>query len=94
MQALASLIVLSVVVEVATNAVKQIDWFKRENAVRLVALVFGIGLSCSAKIGILAMLGVKLAYPAADYIITGAIISRGSNAVHDLLDRLDQVHEQ
>jgi hypothetical protein len=48
------------------------------------ALVVGLLVSFGAQLDILAMAGVTLVIPYLGYVLSGILISRGSNFVHDL----------
>jgi hypothetical protein len=45
-------------------------------------------LATATATGLLTSLGVRLSVPWIDYFLTGLIISRGSNFIHDLLTKL------
>ncbi len=54
---------------------------------RYVAVAVGVGLACAYRIDLLAMVGLETWTPWIGYVITGLLIGRGSNYVHDLVDR-------
>jgi len=81
----ATIMVLSVIVEVLTNGVKSIFPFLKGNSSRIIAAVIGITICFYTNIGIFSRLEIGIRYDLIDYIITGIIISRGSNAVHDVI---------
>jgi chromate transport protein ChrA len=53
----------------------------------VVALIFCIGV----RLDILALLGINVTIPFLGVILTGILISRGSNFIHDLLAKIGQV---
>lgn len=58
---------------------------------RIGALIVALVLCVGVKLDILVLLGINAAIPFLGVILTGVLISRGSNFVHDLLVRLGQV---
>ncbi len=82
---LAIIVVLTVIVEVLTNGVKSIFPILKGNTSRLIAAAIGILICFYTDIGIFSRLEISIKYDILDYIITGIIISRGSNAVHDII---------
>lgn len=57
--------------------------------VKLVAsIVLGISVCIVWKVGIIGLLGIEGGIPVFDYVVTGIVISRGSNAVNDILSRV------
>jgi hypothetical protein len=60
-------------------------------ALRYAAAVVGVVLAVIYRVDLLAMIGLAPLYPIVGYLITGLIVGRGSNFVHDFADRwLDQ----
>ena len=57
--------------------------------VKLVAsIILGISVCVVWKVGAIGLLGIEGGVPFFDYVITGIIISRGSNFVNDILTRV------
>ena len=88
------ILVLAVIVEVVTNGVKAAFPTLKGNHSRLVAAVIGALLCVTTKIGILSNLEIQVKYQLIDYIITGIVISRGSNAVHDIISVFDKQNQR
>lgn len=66
-----------------------IDKREKSNlATRIGTIVIGLFLAFSYNIDVLAYLGLKDHIPYSGVFLTGILISRGSNFVHDLLTRL------
>ncbi|KAF0197470.1 MAG: hypothetical protein FD169_452 [Bacillota bacterium] len=86
MQISATILLLAIVVEQVTNIIKSALPAIRDEWSRVSAIFVGIILCFATRIGILADLNVPVVYPAVDYIITGLLISRGSNFVHDMFE--------
>ena len=61
------------------------DSKKSRPYMKYVALLVGVGVAVAYKVDIPAMLGLTTAYPIASYLVSGIIIGRGSNYVHDVL---------
>lgn len=58
---------------------------------RIGALVVALILCIGVKLDILALLGINVTIPFLGIILTGVLISRGSNFIHDLLAKIGQV---
>jgi len=99
MKEIISIVILAIIVEKCVGIIKDFRKQKFSPAViRTLSLILAILLTGLSKIGILQILkimsqpvGIFSAY--IDYIITGIIISRGSNAVHDLLSLIEKVNK-
>ncbi|NLZ93441.1 MAG: hypothetical protein GX922_05445 [Firmicutes bacterium] len=88
-EALSTIVVLAIIVEFSTEIFKTIVPGIRGQYSRLVAILLGMILCVITRSGILASLNIQLvALPQIDYFITGLIISRGSNILHDLVSKL------
>jgi len=90
----AIIMVLAVIVEVLTNGVKSIFPFLKGNSSRFIAAAIGILICFYTNIGIFSRLQIVVNYEHIDYIITGIIISRGSNAVHDIISVFNKKNSQ
>lgn len=89
-ESLSTVILLSVIVEIVTNGIKAIFPILKGNSSRIVAAAIGILMCISTKIGILSNLNIGIQYVLIDYVITGIVISRGSNAVHDIISVFEE----
>jgi hypothetical protein len=58
--------------------------------VTTIAGLVGIILATLTGVGIFATLDIPVKYAIIDYLLTGVIISRGANIVHDLASRLNE----
>lgn len=56
-------------------------------ALRYAAAIIGMILAVIYRVDLLAMIGLTPLYPIVGYIITGLIVGRGSNFLHDFADR-------
>lgn len=92
-ESLSTVILLAVIVEVITNWIKAVfPAIKGEDGSgsRLLSAVVGIILCTATSIGILSRFKIDIRLPLIDYVITGIVISRGSNAVHDIISIFDR----
>lgn len=60
---------------------------------RVGALVVSMLIVFGTRLDILAILGIETVIPFLGIILTGILISRGSNFIHDLLTRLSNKNE-
>lgn len=85
---LTTILLMAVIVEVVTNGIKSalpfIKAVNNKNGSRITAAIVGIVLCITTNLGILNRLRIDISIKLLDYIITGIIISRGANAVHDI----------
>ena len=86
MEAITIIIVVALLIEAVVETIKMtieggLHW---EN---LVAMILGIMLSWACGIGLMSAVGITV--PAVvDILITGILLSRGSNFISDLFDKL------
>lgn len=91
---LSTIIVLSLIIQFIVERVKTpIPEEYREWAVPLVALVLGIILAITCKIGFLLTLNITVEPIIIDYILTGIILSGGSTLVNELIKVLQTAKE-
>jgi len=53
---------------------------------RYVALTVGVGLAMAFRADLFAAIGLAAIHPWLAYVLTGILVGRGSNYVHDLID--------
>lgn len=87
-EALTTIVVLAVIVEFTTEIVKSIFPSVRSRYSRIIAVLLGMILCVSTQNGLLGIFGITSPIPLLDYLLTGIIISRGSNIFHDLVTKL------
>jgi len=69
-------------------------WQKgKVNFDRIGALAVGLLLAISTGMDILVFVGINSKIPFVGIILTGILISRGANFVHDLLASIDNIHQ-
>ena len=61
---------------------------------RIGALIVALVLCVGVSLDILALLGINATIPFLGVILTGVLISRGSNFIHDLLVKIGQIGEE
>lgn len=86
---ISTVLVLSLLVEITTEIIKTSFPFIRDTRTQFCSMVLGIIISFATTTGILSALEIYISVPALDFFITGLIISRGSNIVHDLIKKIN-----
>ncbi len=82
-EAIQTLIFMSVVVELLFAIFQK---FVSKESGHLVVVVFGVALCFAYQVGIFTSLGLVTKYPFVDYLVSGIIISQGSNALSQLFN--------
>ena len=83
----AQIVVLAILVEAVWEAAKMV-WQDGKFSISMIAtLIIGMALALLAKADLCAAVGIGLP-PVVGQIVTGILISRGSNYLHDLIARL------
>ncbi|EEG77641.1 hypothetical protein [Dethiobacter alkaliphilus] len=88
-EALTTILVLAIIVEFSTEIIKSVFPSIRGKLSKIAAILLGMILCVSTGSGILASFNIIPIYPLLDYLLTGLLISRGSNIIHDLVSRLE-----
>lgn len=83
-QSLSALIILAILVEITTNIIKGAIPQVKGPGSQIIALFIGITLAYATGLGILGQMNIPVRFGWVDNLLTGIIISRGSNAFHDL----------
>ena len=89
---LISLLVLATIGEAVWETLKMAWQDKKRTVDRIGALVVGILIAFATGVDILSLVNLPSKIPALGLILTGILISRGSNFVHDILASIDNVH--
>lgn len=87
--AFTTLTILALLVEVSVDIIKAAIPLIHGWKSQLTSVVVGVLLATATTTGLLGALQVNLASAWIDYFLTGLIISRGSNFIHDLLSKLN-----
>lgn len=87
-QLLGKVLAIAFVVEVLTNVVKSALPNLNTRYLPFISGVLGVALAWSTNIGLLNTLDIPVRYLFLDHLVTGVVISRGANIVHDLAKTL------
>ncbi len=87
-QLLGKVLAIAFVVEVLTNTVKTALPSLDTRDLPFLSGVLGVALAWATGIGVLSTLEITVRYVVLDYLVTGVVISRGANIVHDLAKTL------
>ena len=79
---------VALLVEAIWETLKLVWKDGKANVNTIGALVVGILTSILAKLDIFAMQGISLSIPIVSYVLTGILISRGANFIHDLFNKI------
>lgn len=85
------ILIVALLAESIWETIKPIWDSKKFNVDRLGALGLGIVVAVAARIDIFAVCGISLINPIIGYILTGILISRGANFVHDLMKKVEKL---
>ena len=88
-----TIITIALLVEAVWETLKMVWQEGKINVNTIGALIVGIGVSILAKIDIFAMQGISLSIPLVGWILTGILMSRGANFIHDLFNKLGDKEE-
>ena len=83
-----TIITIALLVEAVWETLKMVWQEGKININTIGALIVGIAVSILAKIDIFAMQGITLSIPLIGWILTGILMSRGANFIHDLFNKL------
>lgn len=89
-----ALIFVSIVIEGIISYAKTIVVDKKIQWQIIGSMALGIGCSLTFGVDLFALAGVDAAIPYVGQILTGILLSRGSNYVYDLLTKLTQAQTQ
>ena len=88
-----TIITIALLVEAIWETLKMVWQEGKINVNTIGALIVGIGVSILAKIDIFAMQGISLSIPLIGWVLTGILMSRGANFIHDLFNKLGDKEE-
>lgn len=91
---LLSLIVVSLIGEAVWETLKMVWQKGKLNCDKVGALVIGILLSISTGTDILCIVGINTRFPYIGVILTGILISRGANFIHDLVSSVNNIYQK
>ncbi|WP_353892606.1 hypothetical protein PRVXH_001962 [Proteinivorax hydrogeniformans] len=85
---LTTLVILSILIEFTIEIIKNSFPTIKDYKTQILSIILGIAVSITTTTGLLSALDIETTVPLIDYFLTGLIISRGSNVVHDLIKKL------
>ena len=85
------LIIIALVVEALWETAKMMWQEGKANPDRIGAAVMGIVLCVAAGVDFFVMAEIPLTIPYLGMVMSGLLISRGANAVHDLLEAIGKL---
>lgn len=83
-----TIITIALLVEAIWETLKMVWQDGKANVNTIGALVVGILISILAKLDIFAIQGINLTVPLIGYVLTGILLSRGANFIHDLFNKI------
>ena len=90
MQNFFMILVVSIIAESVWETLKMVWQNGKVSIDRIGALVVSISITIGTRMDIFSYFGIKTTIPFMEIILTGILISRGSNFVHDLLEKLSK----
>ena len=84
-------IVMALLAETIWENAKAIWQEGKVNIDRIGALIVSIIVSISAQLDIFEILEFKIVVPFVGSFLTGVLISRGANVIHDLLNKIQEL---
>lgn len=84
----AQLVIIAILVEAIWENTKMIWKDKKINVSMIGSLILGVIVCIFAHIGIFNIVGINLSIEAVDWVLTGIVVSRGANFVHDLFSKI------
>ncbi|MCK9444983.1 MAG: hypothetical protein M0Q14_10715 [Tissierellaceae bacterium] len=88
MAGITAIIILAIQVEAVWETIKMIWENGKVNIDKVGALAIGLLIAVGADLQLNLYLDVHIVVPYLDTILTGILISRGSNYIHDLMSKL------
>ena len=90
MQNFFMILVVSIIAESVWETLKMVWQNGKVSIDRIGALVVSISITIGTRMDIFSYFGIDTTIPFMGIILTGVLISRGSNFVHDLLEKLSK----
>jgi chromate transport protein ChrA len=91
MQAIGIIIVAALLAEAVWETGKMAWQEGKVSIDRVGALVVGLVFALGAKLDICDVLGIGFMYPIIGQVLTGILLSRGANFVHDLFKKAESI---
>lgn len=80
---------IALMVEILTNFIKTVLPRLEKEYIPIIAGAVGIIVAVTTQTGMLATLDIPVSFDIIDFVITGVIVSRGANIVHDIAKKLN-----
>lgn len=88
-----SLLVVALLGEAIWETLKMVWQAGKLSADKIGAIVIGIALAVGSGLDIFTVVGISLKVPYLGMILTGILISRGANFIHDLLSSVNNLQQ-
>ena len=85
------LLVIAATVEALWETLKMFWQEGKLNVDRIGSAILGIVLCVLAEVNFFAIVGIELSVPIVGVVLSGLLVSRGANFVHDLLEAVSQL---
>ena len=85
------IIVIALLAETIWENLKMVWQEGKVNVDRIGALVVSVLVSMATQLDIFAILNFGIAIPFIGSFLTGILISRGANVIHDLLNKIEEL---
>lgn len=85
------IIVVALLCETIWENLKMVWQEGKFNADRIGALIVSIIVSVATNLNIFVVLNFGIAIPLVGSFLTGILISRGANVIHDLLNKIEEI---
>ncbi len=89
MSELLKLVVLALIGEAVWETLKMVWQQGKLSVDRIGALAVGLLLALGAQLDLFALVSIPISIPFVGMVLTGVLISRGANFVHDLLKKIE-----
>lgn len=85
------IIVIALLAETIWENLKMVWQEGKVNVDRIGALIVSIVVSMATQLDVFAILNFGIAIPFIGSFLTGILISRGANVIHDLLNKIEEL---
>lgn len=85
------IIVIALLAETIWENLKMVWQEGKVNVDRIGALIVSVVVSMTTQLDIFAILNFGIAIPFIGSFLTGILISRGANVIHDLLNKIEEL---
>jgi hypothetical protein len=89
-----SVVIIALIGESIWETLKMIWQQGKVNIDRIGALVIGLLIAVASGIDIMEVIGIPMYIPYLGIILTGILISRGANFIHDILEAVNNMRQK